>query len=392
MLRLKAFSIVLHLAGWALFLMFPLLFMESGQNGEGIKIVFSFAYLSFCLCYISLFYINSYYLIPDLFIPGKYFRYFLSVALLLMATMYLRPFDKLMSIREHRDSPASSTFRRPPPPMEEGQRFSQPIPEKDGQRHSPPPGDMRNGKMFRPGPPPGGGPGRPFRHLDMNSFLIFVLIMAFSMAHRSIIQWQATEKRALLAEADKAIAELSFLKAQINPHFLYNTLNNIYTLSVIGSEKTAESIMKLSNIMRYVTDEAEVNFVPLESELACITDFIDLQKLRLGKMVTLDYTVEGEVASHQISPLLLMTFIENVFKYGLSNHVPAAIVISIRTRPAEIIFHCQNSMFDHKPDKERTGIGIVNTMRRLDHLYAGRYTLNIDQENKLFTVDLLLRS
>ena len=230
------------------------------------------------------------------------------------------------------------------------------------------------------------------RHIDLNSQLIFVLIMAFSLALRSVEQWQITEKRAILAEADKAIAELSFLKAQINPHFLYNTLNNIYTLSIIGSEKTSESIMKLSNIMRYVTDEAEADFVPLSSELNCVSNFIDLQKLRLGKMVTLNYVVIGEPLGHRISPLLLMTFIENVFKYGLSNHEPAKIDILITIDDDHVNFHSQNQVFNYKRHSERSGIGILNTRKRLDYLYANKYELTINNEDSLFTVDLILRS
>jgi len=105
------------------------------------------------------------------------------------------------------------------------------------------------------------------------------------------------------AEADKANAELSFLKAQINPHFLFNTLNNIYSLAVIKSDVTADSIMKLSNIMRYVTDEATEDFVPLQDELHCLTDYIELQRLRLGKKVTLNYAIAGDPAYKKLRRL-----------------------------------------------------------------------------------------
>jgi two-component system LytT family sensor kinase len=380
MYRLKTFSLILHIAGWFLFLLFPLLIMD---NAEGIAIkpsvLLTWPYIQFCLCYILLFYINSYFLIPQFFLLKKYWRYFACVAVLFAGVIYLSPFDRLMSSRAqafraremHR---MSSVYGRPF--QLDGPTLSQ-LPPDSGFRNWPP-----------------GGPGgkmRPHR-LDVNSQLIFVLIMAFSLALRSVEQWQITEKRAILAEADKAIAELSFLKAQINPHFLYNTLNNIYTLSIIGSEKTSDSIMKLSNIMRYVTDEAEADFVPLSSELNCITNFIDLQKLRLGKSVTLRYTITGEPLGHKISPLLLMTFIENVFKYGLSNHEPALINMTISMDEEYIIFHSQNQIFNYKGHSQRSGIGIINTRKRLDHLYAGKYELKINSDNDLFTVDLILRS
>lgn len=150
--------------------------------------------------------------------------------------------------------------------------------------------------------------------------------------------------------------------------------------------------MKLSNIMRYVTDEAEADFVSLPSELMCISNFIDLQQLRLGKMVTLNYTVTGDAEGHVISPLLLMTFIENVFKYGLSNHVPANINISIKMLHNQIIFHSQNTIFDRKTQPERVGIGIENTKKRLQHLYPEKYNLDIVRSDGLFTVDLILHS
>ena len=380
MYRLKTFSLILHIAAWFLFLLFPLLIMD---NAEGIalkpSVLLTWPYLQFCICYILLFYINSYILIPKFFILKKYLSYFICVALLFGGVIFLSPFDRLMSSRaqafRNREMARMSYIYGKP--FTEGAPSMARIPQDSG---------------FRAGPPRGpDGRMRPHR-LDVNSQLIFVLIMAFSLALKSVEQWQITEKRAILAEADKAIAELSFLKAQINPHFLYNTLNNIYTLSIIGSDKTSESIMKLSNIMRYVTDEAEADFVPLSSELNCISNFIDLQKLRLGKSVSLQYSVTGDPLGHRISPLLLMTFIENVFKYGLSNHAPALINMTINMDDEHIVFHSQNQIFNYKGHTERSGIGIINTRKRLDHLYAGKYQLDINTDDSLFTVDLVLRS
>lgn len=381
MYRLKTFSLILHLAAWLLFLTFPILIMGNVENVVVMpSVLFTWPYLIFCICYVSLFYINTNYLIPRFFIRKKYLNYFLCVVLLFIGVLFLKPFDGLMSHR-------AEAFRNGQ--MNAMQGFGS---GPQMQRLPPqgrPPGQSGE---FRPGGPQGPD-GKQFSHrIDFNSQLIFVLIMAFSLALKSVEQWQITEKRAILAEADKAIAELSFLKAQINPHFLYNTLNNIYTLSIIGSEKTSDSIMKLSNIMRYVTDEAEADFVPLASELSCISNFIDLQKLRLGKMVTLNYSFTGEVIGHKISPLLLMTFIENVFKYGLSNHEPAAINIEISTKEDHVIFHCQNQLFPYKSHSERSGIGIINTRKRLEHLYPNKYELTINEADQLFTVDLILRS
>lgn len=193
------------------------------------------------------------------------------------------------------------------------------------------------------------------------------------------------------AEADKANAELSFLKAQINPHFLFNTLNNIYSLSNAKSENTAASILKLSNIMRYVTDEVKEEFVPLEDEVAFISDYIDLQRLRLGNKMNISFLVSGKITGKKIAPLILMTFIENVFKYGISSHSPSAIDIQLSAADDSISFICTNKLYENQRRIESTGIGIANTRKRLEHLYPGRFELNINKENGMFTVQLTLK-
>lgn len=128
-------------------------------------------------------------------------------------------------------------------------------------------------------PPPPPANERAGAHFDVVSVFLFFMLVALGVAIQTVERLHNSEKRALQAETDKANAEFSFLKAQINPHFLFNTLNNIYSLAVTESEHTPDAIMKLSNIMRYVTDEVTEDRVPLESEAACIQDYIDLQRL-----------------------------------------------------------------------------------------------------------------
>ena len=149
------------------------------------------------------------------------------------------------------------------------------------------------------------------------------MMVALSMAIKMTQQWRTTQQRALQAEADKATAEadkasaeLSFLKAQINPHFLFNILNNIYSLAITQNENTASAILKLSNTMRYLTDEVKADYVPLKREVDYIQDYIDLQRLRLSKKVKLDFSVEGDLENKKIAPLILITFVENVLFSG----------------------------------------------------------------------------
>jgi two-component system, LytTR family, sensor kinase len=196
----------------------------------------------------------------------------------------------------------------------------------------------------------------------------------------------------LQAEADKVNAELSFLKAQINPHFLFNTLNNIYSLSIVKSEQTPAAILKLSSILHYLTDDVRENQVPLPSEVDCVQNYISLQKLRLTDKVNVEFSVDGAREGKSIAPLLLMTFIENAFKYGISSHEPCTITIRLRTSERSIEFFCRNKVLVKNPTEERTGVGINNARKRLEYLYREKYSLSIHTEDEHFTVHLTLET
>ncbi len=253
-----------------------------------------------------------------------------------------------------------------------------------GFAHYPPPfpGQMRPGNR-----PPGDHPPTRF---DAVSIFLFIMILALSIAVKISALLQKTEQRVVRAEADKTNAELSFLKAQINPHFLFNTLNNIYSLAITKSEHTADGIMKLSNIMRYVTDDITEDYVSLQSEIDCVSDYIDLQRLRLGKNDQIDFVVSGDQELLKIAPLILMPFVENVFKYGISKHEESPIVIKLFSGQQSIRFFCSNKIYPVNKKMDRTGIGLSNTRQRLQHLYPGKHVLNIVTENDYYTVSLTL--
>lgn len=279
--------------------------------------------------------------------------------MLLVAVYLLQPFDDLLS---HRSKPAHQegfgNYTPPPPPV-----------------------------FGRPRPPPRfGGP-----RVDIISIILFGMIWSLSTVSRIIRQWRITERKIVRAEADKATAELSFLKAQVNPHFLFNTLNNIYALALTKDENTAVSIMKLSNIMRYVTDEIKTNYVSLQSEVTCVADYIDLHRLRLNKQVNINFLVEGNLENKQIAPLIFIPFIENVFKYGTSTHEKSDITTKLFTDENSIQFFCQNRILRRDQTTERAGIGITNTKQRLEHLYPGKHQLDITIKDGLYTVQLVLK-
>lgn len=403
MVNSKAFKIVIHVAGWLLFMAFPLFFLNGGpasNSANSFLVLKEYPYWLFCLTYIVLFYVNVYFLVPNLLLKRKYLQYSLIILLLFTCVYFLRPFEKLA---------INSFINRWRTEQRIGQTRYGRLPEgrfeRWGERGRRGPGEAREGRRGPGGPGMGergrreGRPGDrgagPFAmHIDFTSLFIFVLIVALSTASKTVQQWKLTERRIAQAEADKASAELSFLKAQINPHFLFNTLNNIYSLILTGSENAADSVMKLSNIMRYVTDDVTHDFVPLQSEIDCINDYIELQRLRIGKNSPIDFTVSGDPKRKVIAPLVLMTFVENVFKYGISKREHSPIFIKIEISDLSISFFCENLVFINKGETENpsTGIGIKNTVQRLKHLYPDKYILDIVNDGKEYKVNLTLQS
>jgi LytS/YehU family sensor histidine kinase len=214
-------------------------------------------------------------------------------------------------------------------------------------------------------------------------------LLAFSF--RLIEKWQDDEKQKVKLEKEKVSTELSFLKQQINPHFLFNSLNSIYSLSISKSETTPDSILKLSSILRYVLYESEKELVFLHDELQTIKDYIELQKLRLTEMVTVNYKVEGISENKKIEPLLLIPIIENAFKYGVDNIKKSFIDINIKIREGKIELEVSNKIVAIA-DKNKTdsGIGIKNIKRRLDLLHGNNYEFDIKEENNVFSVRLKL--
>jgi len=143
--------------------------------------------------------------------------------------------------------------------------------------------------------------------------------------------------------------------------------------------------------MRYVTEDAAQNYVAIRDEIEFITDYIDLQRLRLGKKTPIEFSISGEPGNQKVAPLILMTFIENVFKYGISKREASPISIKLHIDKTSISFFSENRIFQGKQNIERTGIGLENTRKRLKHLYPNLHDLNITTDNDLFKVSLTLQ-
>jgi len=190
-------------------------------------------------------------------------------------------------------------------------------------------------------------------------------------------------------QQDMLKSEVSYLKAQINPHFLFNTLNSLYALSLVKSDDAPNAILKLSSIMRYVVTESSKEKVSLKSELDYISDYIDLQKLRLTKNTQIDYKISGSVENQTIAPLLFIPIIENCFKYGVNQTENVVIKIHISIDQNEISLETSNKkVAKNISELEKTETGISNTKKRLDILYLNNYKLQISNTETHYDVKL----
>ena len=354
MVKPKLSELIIQIIVGLTFISLPLTFQAGQLDWNAfLNILKSFYTWLFFFFYVFLFYFHSYVLIPYLYFKKRIVLYVLSLLLLLVVVNYVRPFENF--VRHTMD--VKQNFQPPPP------RPQRKFPHSLPRIQSPP-------------------------RVDFPSIFLFVMVIALSGAVQINRRWRRSEQRIAEAEADKAQAELSFLKVQLNPHFLFNTLNNLYSLAISKDEHTAEGIIKLSNIMRYFTDEVTENFVPLSSEINCIKDYIDLQRLRLGNKAIVGFSVHGQPEDLTIAPLVLMVFVENAFKYGISNHEPSSIDIRINIQKSGIDILCRNEILKHTSKHERSGIGLTNTQKRMDYLSPARHNFNISIENNFFTARL----
>lgn len=314
------------------------------------------------------FYFNYFYLIPKLFLSKKYTRYFIIVLVCFCSILFVS--STVMSQFFHSNQEISNRS-----PFE-------------AQPQLPP-------NLLVPAPPQLSPPENPPQHHSVISkirffftendqtFFLFGSIVLFSLLLKISNQYYQTKNA-------KQEAELNYLLAQVNPHFLFNALNSIYTLSIKEKAPNSSSgLLKLSGLLRYMITETNQNIVPLEKEILCINDFIDLQKLRLTDNTQLDYTVSGNISEKQIAPMLLIPFVENAFKYGVNPDENSKIQIMIHVTDDALKMDVSNNKVSVNRDAiEKSGIGIMNAKKRLALLYPDKHDLSISQTDKTFHVTL----
>lgn len=246
---------------------------------------------------------------------------------------------------------------------------------------------LRVGWLVAPGSAPPVLPPNPGVLIGVVVGLVWVI----SSGLRISSEWLQSEQLRGQLHSKQLAAELAFLKSQVNPHFLFNTLNNVYTLAELKSDDAPAAILRLSQLMRYMLYEADAPQVPLAREVEYLRNFVELQRLRLdSKRVPIEFQVEGDLTGHLIEPMLLIPFVENAFKHGVSFQQPSRIGVRLRVDDTQLRFTVNNFDFSATADPATGGVGLANVVQRLHLLYPNRHQLVLNRTLNEYIATLTL--
>jgi len=220
------------------------------------------------------------------------------------------------------------------------------------------------------------------------AFLISLSLLLLGTFYQLLVNRARSERKKQAIIQEQQAAQLQFLRAQINPHFLFNTLNNIYSLAVVGSEKTADMVLKLSNLLRYVIYESQEDLVPVQREVEHIKKFIELFQMRSETLLDIRFEHEGLNQPVEIEPMILIPLVENCFKHcDFDSNPDAFIYLKLHVDQEGIHFFARNSKNDQDQQKDQMGgVGLDNIQRRLELKYPDRHRLELQNEAHTFTV------
>ena len=334
---------IIHLAGWGILFGLPFFFAGHGQDSLTLEryVRFIIPPISFML----VFYVNYFLLVDRFLFNRKTGKFILSNTLLILVTfgsvdLFMRGLDFFF--------PKSPDFQ-----VKHLQSF-------------------HNFFFFF------------FGHLTTYS-----LVAGLSVAIKMTNGWYKIEGLRNELERSRTEAELSNLKSQLNPHFLFNTLNNIYSLIAFSPEKAQEAVHELSRLLRYVLYDSSQPQVPLEKDLDFLRNYVELMRIRLSGLVKLDINIQSDTQGLEIAPLLFISLVENAFKHGISNSQPSFVQLDIHVEESCVVCRIRNSYFPKDPnrDKSGSGIGLVNLQKRLELLYPQSYTFKqgLADDNTYYT-------
>lgn len=346
-------ALAIHLCIWIYIFVSPLL---QGRWGEPIDWSTYFRRLYFPVSSCVVFYVNYFYLVPHFILDSKQTRKFVVYNVLLIVL--------LMVSREFYVSVI--------PPVEKGAAFG----KRFMKHHAEPPAWFWWFFMLR-------------------NFISLASLTLLALAVRLSVQWRKAEKARRDAELGRREAEIQNLKNQINPHFLLNTLNNIYALTAFDTEQAQSAILKLSSMLRYILYEDQAKFVDLQKEQDFLTTYVSLMRIRLSSSV--DVGINFDVPKDrciQVAPLIFISLVENAFKHGVSPTNKSFIAISLSVDGDTLRFSCRNSNFPkNAQDKSPGGIGLHQVASRLEHSYpkAYRWNYGVTEEGDVYYSEIEIK-
>jgi sensor histidine kinase YesM len=337
----STYNALLHIMVWAMLFLLPTLYGNPFKNEEALRFVLLSSWMPLLFC-VALFYFNYHFLIERiLLIEKRAFRFILTNALVIIVLLFLLEWIK--------DYVRTDEIRRNIAPM----------------------------KMW----------------VYIKITFSFIISVVIALSVKMTQKWLQSERDKVGIENQILKSELSMLRFQIQPHFFFNALNNIYSLIDISGEKAKETVHGLGKLMRYLLYETNTEMVSLEKEITFIRNFVSLMRIRLSDNVKVleSYPSHDEVIGLNVAPVLFITLIENAFKHGVSSDKNSEIIISMRLETGKLVFVVQNNNFPKSAsDKGGSGVGMENLRMRLQKIYPGSFDLHQQISNNHFTSSLTL--
>lgn len=385
-------TIITHISIWGLAIIASLLEMSD------YDITFDLMKVNFpvWLSYVIVFYISYLFLTPKLLFKKRNVLYvFFSTLLLVSSFIGLKSWYQWMRASEFESYISkvitTTQSRQYSAQNEKGGKYRDDF-------HQYQSGQIRKGfeeelrmresminKMFHP------RNFNPFSPRNVGIVYGILFVFSLSIIIRFFERTKLEERRNSELQKEKISSELEYLKQQINPHFLFNALNSIYSLTILNSANSSDAVLKLSSILRYMLYETDKDKVQLSDEVEVVENYLGLQQLRLTNKTVVKFDKSGNLEPYRIEPMLLIPILENAFKYGVDSSTLTYIDITLKVSNYKLYFGCINKIVKQNDNVKNSGIGIKNIRRRLDLLYEnGSYKFSTISKDNNFYVELIL--
>lgn len=358
---------VLYMSLWGLLFLAPIITVYVRSISDT---TFSFAWQpifyiwGYFLLYLTIFVLHNAFLAPLLVYKQRKSLYFTMVAVVL-------------SLFIVGNCSGRFSFRPPMPPP--APRIEITVAHDDG-----------HAAAFRRDQRP---PHRPMRRPEERVIIpLVVLVLMFGMNIGVKFYYKSAKDAQRLHELERQNIshQLEYLKFQINPHFLMNTLNNIHALVDIDPERSKEAILQLSAMMRYMLYDGARDWVPLDREVAFLKNYINLMRLRYTDRLRIDVGLPASLPESTVPPLIFVTFVENAFMHGVSYVHPSFVEVNLKAEGNDLMFTCRNSKAEVTPDTHQGGVGLENVTKRLALIYGDRQMYDVQEDGQTYTVSLRL--